>query len=50
MTSARKTLKAPPREPDAIVRPLRVSDYVTFVACGAFLFYVGMMLLPSIGG
>lgn len=44
-----KTLKPPPRKPDVVVRPMRVRDYITFTACGALLFYVGMMLLPSVG-
>lgn len=50
MSRSHKTLKAPPREPDAPVAPVNWLTYTQLAIAFAMMFYVGMMLLPSVGG
>ena len=45
-----RTLKAPPREPDAPLPPTPWLAYTQLAIAFAMMFYIGTMLLPNVGG
>lgn len=42
-----KVIQAPPREPDAIVRPYSWFDMAVFTACGVFLIMALLVVWPN---
>lgn len=48
MTHPRKTLKAPPREPDAIVQPYSWFQKAMFAAAGIGGFMAWMIVWPTL--
>lgn len=49
MSRSRKALKTTPREPTAPARAVPWLGYAFAAIALAMMFYVGMMLLPSVG-